>query len=140
MPSAPSQRAFAPILDAYGIKNAIESLSTRPMYEERRWGSYRVLDDTLYTDGHHSLTKLITVNPGKHISYHTHRHRTEVWTFVEGEGIFVLDGKETQVKAGDSFVIPAGHYHAIKAHTRLTFIEVQSRNPLTEEDIDYKDC
>lgn len=118
-----------------GIKNAVESLSTRPMYEERRWGSYRVLDDSLYADGHRSLTKRITVNPGKYISYHTHQHRTEVWTFVEGEGIFILDGKETHVKAGDSFVIAAGRYHAIKAHSRLTFIEVQSGNPLMENDI-----
>lgn len=118
-----------------GIKNAVESLSTRPMYEERRWGSYRVIDDSLSADGHRSLTKSITVNPGKQISYHTHQHRTEVWTFVEGEGIFVLDGKESRVKVGDSIVIAAGRYHAIKAITRLTFIEVQSGNSLVENDI-----
>ena len=54
---------------------------------------------------------------------------------MEGEGIFVLDGVEKYVKAGDTVVIPVGHLHAIKAITSLTFIEVQSGNPLIEEDI-----
>ena len=119
-----------------GIKNAVENLTPRPMYEERRWGTYRVLDDTIYEDGHHSLTKSITLNPGKNISYQIHHHRSEVWTFVQGEGIFVLDGVEKRVKAGDTVIIPVEHYHAIKAITTLTFIEVQSGNPLIEEDIE----
>lgn len=32
--------------------------------------------------------------------------------------------------------IPVEHYHAIKAMTDLTFIEVQLSNPLVEEDIE----
>lgn len=118
------------------IKKHVENLTPRPMYEERRWGTYRVLDDTRYADGHHSLTKSITLRPGKNISYQLHHHRSEVWTFVEGEGIFLLDGEEKRVKAGDTVIIPAEHLHAIKALTLLTFIEVQSGNPLIEEDIE----
>ena len=106
------------------------------MYEERRWGTYRVLDDSYYADGRHSLTKSITLKEGKNISYQTHHHRSETWTFVQGEGVFVLDGKEQRVKAGDTVVIPVQHWHAIKALTELTFIEVQSGNPLIEEDIE----
>lgn len=112
------------------------SLANRPMYEERRWGTYRVLDDSYYADGRHSLTKSITLKPGKNISYQIHHHRSEVWTFVEGEGIFVLDGKEQKGAAGDTVVIPVEHWHAIKAVSQLTFIEVQSGNPLVEEDIE----
>ena len=119
-----------------GIKNAVENLTPRPMYEERRWGTYRVLDDTIYEDGNHSLTKTLTLNPGKCTSYQVHHRRSEVWTFVQGEGIFVLDGVEQRVKAGDTVIIPVEHYHAIKAITTLTFIEVQSGNPLIEEDIE----
>lgn len=118
------------------IKTAVENLTPRPMYEERRWGTYRVLDDTRYADGSHSLTKSITLKAGKNISYQVHHHRSEVWTFVEGEGLFVLDGREQRVKSGDTVVIPVGHHHAVKALTRLTFIEVQSGNPLVEEDIE----
>lgn len=121
---------------AENIKKAVENLNSRPMYEERRWGTYRVLDDTTYADGNHSLTKSITLKPGKNISYQIHHHRAETWTFVQGEGIFVLDGEELHVKAGDTVHIPVEHYHAIKALTELTFIEVQCGNPLIEEDIE----
>lgn len=118
------------------IKKSVENLTPRPMYEERRWGTYRVLDDSYYADGRHSLTKSITLKEGKNISYQIHHHRSETWTFVQGEGIFVLDDQEQRVKAGDTVVIPVEHWHAIKALTELTFIEVQSGNPLIEEDIE----
>ena len=118
------------------IKKAVDHLTPRPMYEERRWGSYRVIDDTTYADGRHSLTKSLTINAGKNISYQVHRHRSEAWTIVEGEGIFVLDGVERKVGPGETVVIPVNHYHALKALTPLTFIEVQTGNPLVEEDIE----
>ncbi|MCI6525722.1 MAG: cupin domain-containing protein [Bacteroidales bacterium] len=118
------------------IKKAVDHLTPRPRYEERRWGSYRVIDDTTYADGRHSLTKSLTINAGKNISYQVHRHRTEAWTIVEGEGIFVLDGVERKVGPGETVVIPVNHYHALKALTTLTFIEVQTGNPLVEEDIE----
>ena len=121
------------------IKQYIDPIHMRPMFEERRWGTYRVLDDSRYADGSHSLTKSITLHPGKYISYQIHHHRTEVWTFVEGEGIFVLDGEARRVKAGDTVIIPVEHYHSIKALTELTFIEVQMGNPLIEEDIERFD-
>lgn len=121
---------------AEDIKKEVEHLTPRPMYEERRWGSYRVLDDTIYADGNHALTKSITIKAGKNISYQIHHHRAETWTFVQGEGIFVLNGVEQRVKSGDTVHIPVEHYHAIKALTELTFIEVQCGNPLVEEDIE----
>lgn len=121
------------------IKQYVDPIHMRPMFEERRWGTYRVLDDSRYADGSHSLTKSITLHPGKYISYQIHHHRTEVWTFVEGEGLFVLDGEVRRVKAGDTVIIPVEHYHSIKAITELTFIEVQMGNPLIEEDIERFD-
>lgn len=125
--------------DSEKIKDYANKLTTRPMYEERRWGTYRVLDNVEYEDGTRSLTKTIHLNAGKNISYQLHHHRSEVWTFVEGEGIFVLDGERKDVKRGDVMNIPVGHLHAIKATTDLTFIEVQIGNPLVEEDIERFD-
>lgn len=118
------------------IKKQVESLSYRPMYEERRWGTYRVIDDTVYPDGHHSLTKSITLKAGKTISYQIHHHRSESWTFVSGEGLFVLDGVTRRVKPGDTAEIPVEHFHTLKAITDLTFIEVQQGDPLVEDDIE----
>ena len=118
------------------IKNAVDNLTPRPMYEERRWGTYRVLDESTYADGHHSLTKSITLNPGKSISYQRHLHRSEAWTFVEGDGLFVLDGNEKHIKAGDTVIIPMGHKHTVKAITQLSFIQILTGNPLVEDDIE----
>ena len=38
------------------IKDYANKLTTRPMYEERRWGSYRVLDNSKFEDDTNSLT------------------------------------------------------------------------------------
>lgn len=118
------------------IKDYVDQLIDRPMYEERRWGSYQVLNSQEFDDGFKALTKTITLKKGKNISYQIHHHRSEVWTFIDGEGIFVLDGKMQRVKRGDVVNIPAEHFHAVKALTNLTFIEVQQGGPLVEDDIE----
>jgi len=119
------------------IKQYVDQLSLRPMYEERRWGTYKVLSDVAYADGSRSLTKTITLSPGKNISYQIHHRRDEVWTIVDGEGQFVLDGVQRDVRRGDVLVIRKEQWHAIRAGvTPLTFIEVQTGCPLIEEDIE----
>ncbi|MCA1032037.1 cupin domain-containing protein [Bacillus timonensis] len=112
-----------------------EEQSYRPMYEERRWGWYRVLDYTKLDDGSEVLTKRICVKAGRNLSYQFHYHRREVWTVIKGEGEFVLDDRIWAVKAGSVIEIPVGAKHAIKANEDLEFIEVQVGAPLIEEDI-----
>lgn len=118
------------------IKNYVSGLSQRPMYEERRWGTYRVMDETVFPDKCHSLVKRITMMAGKNSSYHRHLERTETWTFVDGSGFVVLDGAVQEVHAGDTVVVPAGRLHAVKAVRDLTFIEVQNGSRLVDEDVD----
>ena len=117
------------------IKNYVDNLSPRPMYEERRWGSYRVLDNTSYGDGYMSLTKVLHIKSGRCISYQIHEHRQEVWTIVDGEGIVVLDGVTSRVSRGDVVTIKRGAKHAIKAISDLQIVEVQMGDSLIEEDI-----
>lgn len=121
--------------DSENIKKYVEGLSDRPMYEERRWGTYRVIDSEVYPDGYRSLTKSITLKAGKNISYQVHNHRSEVWTFVDGEGLLMLDDEVIKVSRGYVAHIEKGHKHAVKALTDLSFIEVQSGDQLVEEDI-----
>jgi len=52
------------------LKTYVDKLDQRPMYEERRWGEYKVLDDVVYEDGIVSLTKHLKIKAGKFISYH----------------------------------------------------------------------
>lgn len=117
------------------IKPLVQKLHARPMVEEKRWGTYRVLDLETLPNKNKTLIKSITINPGKHISYQTHSKRSEVWTITSGSGLFVLDGKMQKVTAGDVLKIPVGSMHAIKALTELHFIEVQMGSDLVEDDI-----
>ena len=117
------------------IKDFANKLKRRPMYEERRWGTYKVIDFVEYPDGFSALTKHLTLNPGSSISYQEHSYRDEVWTFIVGEGEVVLDGHRKQVNRGTTIYIPKGMRHALRALTSLSFIEVQSGSNLVESDI-----
>ena len=110
-------------------------IDQRPMYEKREWGEYQVLDYRVQADGNNSLTKHLVIKPGRHISYQTHAHRSEIWTFVDGDGTLIIDGEITKVGRGDTAYIKPGMKHAIKANTELHIIEVQIGDELTEEDI-----
>ena len=106
------------------------------MYEQRRWGEYRVLDSSAYPDGGCSLTKELVVAPGSQLSYQRHAHRREVWTVVSGEGEVALGGGVRPVAPGSVVDIAAGEMHAVRATTELHIVEVQLGSPLVEEDIE----
>ncbi|MBY0012607.1 sugar phosphate nucleotidyltransferase [Paenibacillus typhae] len=116
------------------IKEVLKSHEQRPMYEERRWGHYKVIDYVKYDEGNEVLTKRIFIEKGKNISYQLHHKRSEIWTFVSGEASIVINEKMHTVKAGDVVRIPEGTKHAILALTDVEFIEVQSGSELVEED------
>jgi mannose-1-phosphate guanylyltransferase len=117
------------------IKELVETFNNRPMYEERRWGWYRVLDYTKFEEDKEVLTKRIGVNAGRNLSYQVHDYRDEVWTIIKGNGEFVLNDQLSFVKPGDVIKIRSGEKHAIRAVTNLEIIEVQTGSQLIEEDI-----
>jgi mannose-1-phosphate guanylyltransferase len=120
------------------IKDLIERIEVRrPMYEQRYWGEYHVLDWQLYDDGHRSLTKKICIREGAQLSYQRHALRSEIWTIVDGEGELVLEGIVTKVSSGDIINIAVGKMHAVRATKgALEFFEVQLGSELIEEDIE----
>ncbi|WP_138494617.1 sugar phosphate nucleotidyltransferase [Paenibacillus pinistramenti] len=116
------------------VKEVLKSFEQRPMYEERRWGHYRVVDYIQYDDGSKVLTKRIFIHSGRNISYQLHNKRCEVWTIVCGQGKVILNEKMHDVRAGDVVRIPEGTKHSILAVTDMEFIEVQTGSELVEED------
>jgi mannose-1-phosphate guanylyltransferase len=117
------------------IKELVGQYDNRPMYEERRWGWYKVLDHLKTDENYEVLTKRIGVRAGKNLSYQYHQHRSEVWTIIRGEGVFVQNDKLRVVRPGDVLEIPVGQRHGLKAVTDLEMIEVQTGSQLIEEDI-----
>lgn len=121
------------------VKEVMKGFDQRPMYEERHWGSYRVLDYTSYgNDGEEVLTKKIKIKPGENISYHCHHMRQEVWTIVKGRGQYAENGVIRSLKPGDVVIVPVETMHAIKADEPIELIEVQMGSQLIEEDIRRK--
>jgi mannose-1-phosphate guanylyltransferase len=107
----------------------------RPMYEERLWGWYKVLDYTKYGHGEEVLTRKIGIAAGKNLSYQLHHKRSEIWTIIKGSGEIVINNELREVRSGDVLNIPVGVKHSIKALSDLEFIEVQTGSELIEEDI-----
>ena len=121
------------------LKPLVDQLDNRPMYEERRWGEYRVLETASFEDGINALTKHMTMKAGTSISYQKHFQRDEVWTIIDGEGLFVLDGERFDVKRGSVLNITRESLHGLRAITDLHFIEVQIGDQLVESDIERFD-
>ena len=66
--------------------------------------------------------------------YHSHAHRDETWTVVEGEGTAILDDTVIQLVPGVVLRLPSGCRHTVIARTALTMIEVQIGENISVED------
>jgi len=117
------------------VKEVVKEYHHRPMFEERRWGWYQVINFRKMDNGMETLTKKLFVQAGKNLSYQYHLQRSEVWVVVAGEGDFVLNDRVRTIRTGDVLQIPQGAKHGIKAMSDLEIIEVQLGAKLVEEDI-----
>ncbi len=111
------------------IKPYVDEIDQQIMFAEKSWGNFRVID---IEEG--SMTIKVTLNPGHGMNYHSHQHRDEVWTVIDGQGRTVVDGVERQVSAGDVIQMPAGAAHTIFADTKLQVIEVQIGTDISVHD------
>ena len=121
------------------LKPYVENLNEgRPLFEEKRWGEYKVLESKNY-NGIKSLTKHLSINKDKAISMQLHHHRDEIWTIINGEGELTIDDNTRIVTCGDVISIKKGQKHKITALSDLEIIETQIGDELLEEDIERFD-
>lgn len=111
-----------------------EGLFSRPMYEERRWGWYRILDYSK-SENNEVLTKRLCIKAGYHFSYHYHNMRTEVWTITAGRATLVINGVVSLVTSGAVIEIPRGTRHCLQAQEDTELIEVQIGTVTVDDDI-----
>lgn len=117
------------------LKPIVDKLdNSRPMYEERYWGEYTVLNQDS-----NCLVKKLSLFAGKSISYQTHRYRDEIWAVTCGDGELVVDGIAKRIAIGDVVKISRGQKHKITAVTDLQIIETQIGDVFVEEDIEKYD-
>ncbi|QJD86028.1 sugar phosphate nucleotidyltransferase [Cohnella herbarum] len=117
------------------IKDVIQDISARPMYQETEYGWCRVIDEDNQQINRQVVTKKVQIWAGKHISYHVHAHRNEIWTLISGKAEIVVDERQFIARSGDIIHVQAGSKHAIKAIEAVNLIEVQIGEKVDEEDI-----
>lgn len=107
------------------IKKHVDEFDKRPMFEEREWGEYKVLDYTINHNGDKTLTKKKFVKAGAEIVYEAHHDHAEVLTVLSGSCIIRINNRSHEAFAGDTYQIPVGVGHGLKAVSDVLFIEVQ---------------
>src|SRR5437016_2670945 len=112
----------------------METANHSPIFDERPWGSFHVLDE-----GENYKVKRIEVLPGKRLSYQRHSRRAEHWFVVAGTAKVTLNGEELIVKAFQAIDIPVQTAHRVEnpdAAELLIFIEIQTGDYFGEDDIE----
>lgn len=78
--------------------------------ETRPWGSFR-----RFVHDEPCTVKMLTVLPGERLSLQSHKHRSEMWVFLDPGGIVDIDGETTHPAVGDTVFIPCGARHRLAA-------------------------
>jgi quercetin dioxygenase-like cupin family protein len=60
------------------------------------------------------LVGLNAFEPGQSHALHTHHGMDKVYHVLEGQGVFLLEGRELQMSAGDLLVAPEGVAHGVR--------------------------
>jgi quercetin dioxygenase-like cupin family protein len=60
------------------------------------------------------LVGLNAFEPGQEHALHAHAGQDKVYQVIEGEGLFLLEGKELAMTAGDLLVAPEGVPHGVR--------------------------
>lgn len=108
---------------------------------KRPWGYYQ----ELFEEPGVKVKKLV-ISPGQRISLQTHKYREEVWSIIDGRGLFEGERHVFNVKPGRVIKIPKRNKHRIENKSKkkdLIIFEIQRGNYLGEDDIvrysdDYK--
>ena len=60
------------------------------------------------------LVGLNAFEPGQQHALHAHAGQDKVYHVLEGEGLFLLDGRELAMKPGDLLIAPEGVPHGVR--------------------------
>ncbi len=80
----------------------------------------------------------LVVPGGQGGDYHFHERGEHIIVIVSGEGIEIVEGRETQVKAGDVLYIPAGEEDPIvnRSEKELRYLGFMTQTPGVKDKIE----
>lgn len=85
---------------------------------------------TIY-QSEHLLVGLNAFEAGQSHALHAHAGMDKVYHVLEGEGVFLLEGSEVRMKAGELLVAPSGVPHGVRndGPGRLLVMAILSPGP-----------
>ena len=94
------------------------------------WRADKMGKSTLYQSAR-LLVGLNAFEQGQAHAPHAHEGMDKVYQVIEGEGLFLLDGRELPMQAGDLLVAPAGVPHGVRntSTRRLLVLVVLAPSP-----------
>ena len=107
------------------IKKYVENMDIRPMYEEREWGDYTVLNVSVDETGNKAVTKKKTVKKNSEIKEKIHTTNRTVWTVLSGKAVIRINGRNHDAFPGDTYTIDKGITHSLTALEDTVILEVQ---------------
>ena len=77
------------------------------------------------------LVGLNAFEPGQEHALHAHAGQDKVYQVIEGEGLFLLEGQELPMTAGDLLVAPEGVAHGVRNNSarRLLVLAILAPAP-----------
>lgn len=94
------------------------------------YSSIRMGKSTIF-ESPRMLVGLNAFEPGQEHALHAHAGMDKLYSVVEGEGLFLLQGRELSMKAGDVLIAPEGVPHGIRNNgaARLLVLAVLAPAP-----------
>ena len=79
----------------------------------------------------HLLVGLNAFEPGQSHALHTHTGMDKVYQVIAGSGVFLLEGRELPMTAGDLLVAPGGVPHGVRntGDDRLVLLAILAPAP-----------
>jgi quercetin dioxygenase-like cupin family protein len=94
------------------------------------WSPDRMGKSTLF-ESPRLLVGLNAFEPGQSHAVHAHEGMDKLYYVLEGRGLFLLDGRELETRAGEMLLAPAGVPHGVRntSDGRLLLLAVLAPAP-----------
>ena len=89
--------------------------------DHAEWRADKMGKSTLFQSAH-LLVGLNAFEPGQAHALHAHTGLDKMYQVVEGEGVFLLEGRELPMKAGELLVAPEGVAHGVRNTGRVRLL------------------
>jgi quercetin dioxygenase-like cupin family protein len=98
--------------------------------DHAEWRPDKMGKSTIY-ESPRLLVGLNAFEPGQSHTLHAHKGMDKMYYVVSGRGVFLLEGRELPMQAGDLLVAPEGVPHGVKntGHERLLLLAVLAPSP-----------